>query len=332
MSSTIASPTPTSAAAIVITNSANTCPDTLWWNAENATRLMFTAFSISSMLISTSTPLRRASTPYTPVQNRNALRIRNWFSCTGSSISARDRDGTDECGQQEHRHDLERHHVGPEDRVGDGGRQTIHPQRVVDADLSGAERVDEQEDQHAEDEQGRHRGRPALVVVEIRLSAHRRAREHDPEQEEDHDRTDVHEHLDPRDELRGEQDVLGRGAREHDDEVERGVHDVARPHDTERRARHRDRDDREGDVLRYHTRLPSRPGCTALTCRPRDAASRSSRGPSPSPSRHRVPRRPPRAAPARARSASSRPDGPGRGAGWRCSARSTRTRGSKSAS
>ena len=32
-------------------------------NAENATRLMFTAFSISSMLMSTSTALRRASTP-----------------------------------------------------------------------------------------------------------------------------------------------------------------------------------------------------------------------------------------------------------------------------
>ena len=63
MSSTIARPTPTSAAAIVMTNSANTCPATAWWNAENATRLMFTALSMSSTLMSTSTPLLRASTP-----------------------------------------------------------------------------------------------------------------------------------------------------------------------------------------------------------------------------------------------------------------------------
>ena len=38
-------------------------PGDVWVNAENAMRLMFTAFSISSTLIRTSTPLRRASTP-----------------------------------------------------------------------------------------------------------------------------------------------------------------------------------------------------------------------------------------------------------------------------
>ncbi len=70
-SSTIASASPISAAATTMVNSANVCPP---WStsrswASNATKLMFTAFSISSTPISTSTALRRASTPYTPIAN-----------------------------------------------------------------------------------------------------------------------------------------------------------------------------------------------------------------------------------------------------------------------
>jgi hypothetical protein len=65
MRMTIASPMPTSAAATAITNNANTCPSipASWNIEEKATRLMFTAFSISSIERRISTAFCRASTP-----------------------------------------------------------------------------------------------------------------------------------------------------------------------------------------------------------------------------------------------------------------------------
>ena len=64
-SSTIASPSPTSAAAIVMTNSVNTWPASSLSRSQTskATRLRLTALSISSTDISTRIALRRASTP-----------------------------------------------------------------------------------------------------------------------------------------------------------------------------------------------------------------------------------------------------------------------------
>src|SRR3954468_6324986 len=108
MSRTMARPTPTSAAATAITNRAKIWPATVCRKAPKATRLMLTALRISSIDISTSTPLRRASTPYTPVQNRKAARNRNSFRYTAPSVPSRDDDGADQGGEEEHRHDLER--------------------------------------------------------------------------------------------------------------------------------------------------------------------------------------------------------------------------------
>src|SRR5439155_20012493 len=62
-SRTMARPTATSAAATVMTKRAKTWPTTLPCSAPKATRLMLTALRISSIDMSTITPLRRASTP-----------------------------------------------------------------------------------------------------------------------------------------------------------------------------------------------------------------------------------------------------------------------------
>src|ERR671920_67437 len=113
MSRTIASPTPTSAAATAITKSANTWPATSPWNAPNATRFRFTAVRMSSIDIRTSTPFLRASTPYTPVLKRNADSRRNWLRCT--SVPPRHDDRPDEGGEQQDRDDLEGHDVALED-------------------------------------------------------------------------------------------------------------------------------------------------------------------------------------------------------------------------
>ena len=98
-----------------------------------------------------------------------------------------------------------------------------------------------------------HGAGPALVVVEApAFATHRGAREHDAEEEEDDHRADVDQHLDPRDELGDQQDVLRRRAGQHDDEEQRRVHDVVRAHDPDRRARHRDRDHPERELLLPH--------------------------------------------------------------------------------
>ena len=54
------------------TNTANTWPTTCCHCAENATRLMFTALSISSIDMKITMMLRRVSTPISPMVNRAA--------------------------------------------------------------------------------------------------------------------------------------------------------------------------------------------------------------------------------------------------------------------
>jgi hypothetical protein len=73
----IASPIAASAAATVSTKSVNTCPTRSPRCAENATRLMLTARSISSIDIRmTMTFLRLTKIPKIPVTNRIAATVR----------------------------------------------------------------------------------------------------------------------------------------------------------------------------------------------------------------------------------------------------------------
>src|SRR5256884_9537588 len=72
----IPSPTAASAAASAMMKSAKTWPATSPYKRENATRLMFTAFRISSMDMSTTITLRRVTTPITPMMKSARLRNR----------------------------------------------------------------------------------------------------------------------------------------------------------------------------------------------------------------------------------------------------------------
>src|SRR3954453_11571705 len=161
ISSTMAKPTPTSAAAMAITKRANTWPMTLSRKALKAIRLMLTALSISSIDRSTSNAFLRASTPYTPRQKMTAAKSRNSFRYTGSVPSCQ-RHRADEGGQQEDRGHFERDHVGAEDRVAD-------LRRAPDgegAELLVAEAVEQDRAQRAEEEEGDERAEDTLVVVE----------------------------------------------------------------------------------------------------------------------------------------------------------------------
>src|SRR3954447_18157181 len=121
----------------------------------NASRLMLTAFRMSSIDIRTSTPLRRASTPYTPMQNNAAPSSRNWLIST--SVPSRQDDGADERSEEQQRHGLERHQVGAEDRVADGPGSALGGDRRVRGafqrvELVLAEVVDEDPGEHADEE------------------------------------------------------------------------------------------------------------------------------------------------------------------------------------
>src|ERR1700674_375973 len=193
-----------------------------------------------------------------PVQNKKALRMRNSLSCT--SVLPGEDDGADKRGEEQHRDHFERDDEDPEDVLADGAGAPERHERVAELDLLPAEGVDEERDEHTEDEERGDDGAPTLVVVEAgTLTAHRRPGEHDPEQEQDDHRADVDEDLDPGDELGGEQDVLGRGAGEDDDEEQRRVDHVAGSNDADRGGGHRDREDPEGDLLLPHgvTSYPS---------------------------------------------------------------------------
>ena len=104
-------------------------------------------------------------------------------------------------------------------------------------ELIVAEAVDQHVRHDAEHQQGNRDAERPVLVVEVGLAADACAGQHDAEQEQDHHRADVDEHLGDRDELGGQQQVLGRGAGHHDDQRQRGVDDVAAAHDVDARRR-----------------------------------------------------------------------------------------------
>jgi len=82
MAMTIASPTATSATVMAIVSIVKTRPPMSARNRAKATRLMLTAFSISSMPSRMPTALRRVSTPKRPMANTSAASMRYAVSGT----------------------------------------------------------------------------------------------------------------------------------------------------------------------------------------------------------------------------------------------------------
>src|SRR5690349_3125233 len=114
----IASPTAASAAATVMTKKTNTWPPTPY-TCEKATKVRFTALSISSTHMKTMIALRRVSTPTTPIVNSTAEKNSDSASIGWRPPSAQ-RDRPDDRGQQQHAGDLEREQILLEEWSGDG--------------------------------------------------------------------------------------------------------------------------------------------------------------------------------------------------------------------
>jgi hypothetical protein len=210
---------------------------------------MLTALSISSIDIRTRTALRRASTPYTPVENSAADRKSTKREPDhGRSFLPRQHDRPDQRRQQQERDHLERQDEPAEDRRPDRRNRALHR---VDAGGIPVERRLDQVDQPAEDRE-RDQERHATPLIVERLASDRRLRQHQPEQEQDHDRADVDQDLDPRDEFGGQQEVHARDRRERDHEVQRGAHDVAGGNHPERAHHSRNSDHDERDLGSGH--------------------------------------------------------------------------------
>src|ERR1043165_8088490 len=105
----IARPTAASAAATVMTKKTKTCPATPYVCAK-ATKVRFTALSISSTHMKMMIALRRVSTPTTPIVNRTAEKKRDSASI-GSVAAARQRHRPDNGGEQQDARDLESQQV-----------------------------------------------------------------------------------------------------------------------------------------------------------------------------------------------------------------------------
>src|SRR3954471_10521058 len=101
----MARPTAASAAATVITKKTNTWPATPYVCAK-ATKVRFTALSISSTHMKMMIALRRGSTPTTPMVNSTALKNSDSASTIGLLALAQHH-RADDRGEQEHARHLE---------------------------------------------------------------------------------------------------------------------------------------------------------------------------------------------------------------------------------
>src|SRR3954465_1843397 len=110
----IARPTAASAAATVITKKTNPGPATPYACA-NATKLRFTALSISSMHMNTMIALRRISTPNTPIVNSTAEKKSASAGIVFASLPTQNHSAYDG-GEQQHARHLEREEIFVEQR------------------------------------------------------------------------------------------------------------------------------------------------------------------------------------------------------------------------
>src|SRR5881628_2203939 len=123
----MASPTAASAAATAITKKTNTCPPTPR-RCARATKVRFTALSISSTHMKITIALRRSSTPATPSVNSTAEMARAGPRST-LQFALREHHRADDGGEEEQAGDFERDQIRVEQRTGDRGDHPLLLQR-----------------------------------------------------------------------------------------------------------------------------------------------------------------------------------------------------------
>src|SRR5690242_8621110 len=212
----IANPTAASAAATVITKNTNTWPPTPYtW--EKATKVRFTALSISSTHMNTMIAFRRVNTPTTPIVNSTAEKNRASANIGHRSPSAQHHRAHNR-REQQHARDLEGEKVFVEEWAGDRRNDACRldlPREIASRNarlyVNTREREDLCKDCNADRTSDELPPASARVGDLTRVT---QVEQHDDEQEHHHDRAGVHQHLNRADELRVEHDKE-RGEREH---------------------------------------------------------------------------------------------------------------------
>src|SRR5262249_29034130 len=155
-------------------------------------------------------------------------------------------DGADQRGQQQHGQHLKGQHPGGEDRITDPLRRTGRRRD----DLIRAEGADEEGGQ-AQASTRADEDRRTDRAVEVGAAPDRRAGQHHREEQQDDDRTEIDEHLHPREELGAQQQELHGDRAERDDEPEPRPDEMLRRDDGQRGA---DRDQPHGAHERIRQR------------------------------------------------------------------------------
>src|SRR5512141_361368 len=165
----IARPTAASAAATVITKKTNTCPAAPYTCAK-ATKVRFTALSISSTHMKMMIAFRRVSTPTTPMVKSTAEK-KSASASIGTPLLA-DHHRPDDRGEQEHARDLEGEQIGREERGGHRPDGAVRQHRVCRGiarprQLGNAVRAGENEDlgEHRDADEGG--DEPPLLVADV---------------------------------------------------------------------------------------------------------------------------------------------------------------------
>src|SRR6266446_10222826 len=112
----MARPTAASAAATAITKKTKTCPP-MPRVCASATKVRFTALSMSSTHMKITITLRRNSTPATPSVN-NTAEMKSAGLRSILELSLREHDGPHDRGEEQDARDLEGDEVGAEQRIG----------------------------------------------------------------------------------------------------------------------------------------------------------------------------------------------------------------------
>src|SRR6266571_2403125 len=279
----MARPTAASAAATAITKKTKTCPP-MPKVCASATKVRFTALSMSSTHMKITITLRRNSTPATPsVKSTAEIASAGLRSILEPSL--REHDGADDGGKEQHARDLEGNEVGAKQRIGDGADDALLLLERRDATRGQCDRRRQrrpgqglQQKQQRGAEQ--YRDAEPERSFDIAGTGSSQVEQHDDEQEQHHDRAGVHQDLQHRQELRVEQHEQRRDGKEGDDKPERAGDGIL-ARDAEQRAQHREDTESPEDRGGHYSPLGSdgshsvETGCVCAVSRSRSYTKRS---------------------------------------------------------
>src|SRR5688572_28540427 len=248
MAMTMASPTATSATVMAMVSMVKTSPPMSARNRANATRLMLTAFSMSSMPSRMPTALRRVRTPKRPMANTSAASMR--YACSGTLIfRSREVERAEQGDDEQHGEQLQGGAKGSDEGASEGDHLLAGRRRRRGRDCALDDET-EKADEHGGGEHG------AVEDVAAGLAdglADQALGEHDGEDHDGDHAAGVEQQLDTEQERRLQEPEDGARGHQRGRQIEDGgVEQVGRQHHTEAPAHQHDGHHPEADGLGHY--------------------------------------------------------------------------------